>query len=115
MLVTIPLAFGWAFYLPNGLVPFIVTLFFLGFGGGNFAAFSLWLPEQYPTSVRATAFAVATSVGRFVGAGVNFGLGAMVARMHTIGIPVASTALAFAVGLIIMPLAVETRGETLPT
>ena len=115
MLITIPLAFGWAFYLPNGLVPFIATLFFLGVGGGNFAAFSLWLPEQYATRVRATAFAFATSVGRFIGAGVNFGLGALVARMHTIGTPVALTAVAFAVGLLLLPMAIETRGDRLPS
>ena len=115
MLVTIPLAFGWAFYLSNGLVPFVALLFVLGFGGGNFAAFSLWLPEQYATRVRATAFAFATSVGRFIGAGVNFGLAALVASMHTIGIPVALTAVAFLVGIAIVPLAIETRGETLPT
>lgn len=115
MLVTIPVAFGWAFYLPNGLVPFIVTLFFLGFGGGNFTVFSLWLPEQYETRMRATAFAFVTSVGRFIGAGVNFGLGALVATMHTIGTPVALTALAFAAGIVIIPLAIETRGEGLPS
>ncbi len=115
MLVTIPIAFGWAFYLRDGLVPFIVTLFFLGFGGGNFTAFSLWLPEQYATRVRATAFAFATSIGRFVGAGVNFGLAALVASMHTIGVPVALTSVAFIVGIAILPLAVETRGEHLPS
>ena len=115
MLVTIPLAFGWAFYLTKGLVPFVALLFVLGFGGGNFAAFSLWLPEQYATRVRATAFAFATSVGRFIGAGVNFGLAALVASMHTIGTPVALTAIAFLIGIAIMPLALETRGETLPT
>ena len=115
MLVTIPIAFGWAFYLENGLVPFIVTLFFLGFGGGNFAVFSLWLPEQYETRVRATAFAFATSFGRFLGAGVNFLLGALVTAMHTIGTPVAWTAVAFGIGLLIIPFALETRGERLPT
>ena len=114
MLVAIPAAFGWAFYLRDGLVPFICALFVLGFGGGNFAAFSLWLPEQYATRVRATAFAFATSVGRFIGAGVNFALAALVSRMQTIGTPVALTAIAFAIGLAIVPMAIETRGERLP-
>src|SRR6202163_4378596 len=72
------LSFGWAFYLVDGLVPFIVVLFFLGFFGGNFATFSLWLPEQYGTAVRATAFAFTTSFGRFIGAGVNFMLASMI-------------------------------------
>jgi hypothetical protein len=82
--------------------------------GGNFALFILWLPEQYSTSVRATAFAFCTSVGRFVGAGVNFALAAGVASMGTLGIPVALTSVAFALGLLIIPFAVETRGEILP-
>jgi MFS family permease len=114
MAVTIPLAFGWAFYLDDGLLPFLVILFFLGFGGGNFAVFSLWLPEQYGTRVRATAFAFATSFGRFIGAGVNFLLGAVVLQMGTLGIPVALTAIAFAAGLFLLPFATETKGAILP-
>jgi MFS family permease len=114
MAICILLSFGWAFYLPSGLHPFIVVLFFLGFFGGNFAVFSLWLPEQYGTTVRATAFAFTTSFGRFMAAGVNFGVGALVSRMGTLGKPVAFTAVAFGIGLLIIPLAVETRGRALP-
>jgi MFS family permease len=114
MMITIPLAFGWAFYLPEGLAPFITVLFFMGFAGGNFAVFSLWLPEQYDTRVRATAFAFATSVGRFIGAGVNFALGAAVLRMGTLGAPVALTAIAFGIGILIVPFAHETQGQRLP-
>src|ERR1700689_1107950 len=114
MAICILLSFGWAFYLPSGLHPFIAVLFFLGFFGGNFAIFSLWLPEQYGTTVRATAFAFTTSFGRFIAAGVNFGVGALVSRMGTLGKPVAFTAVAFGIGLLIIPLAVETRGKVLP-
>ena len=114
MMITIPLAFGWAFYRDDGLPIFIAILFFMGFAGGSFAAFSLWLPEQYETRVRATAFAFTTSVGRFVGAGVNFLLGAMVLRMGTLGVPVALTAIAFGVGILVVPFAIETRGRVLP-
>jgi len=114
MAVCIALSFGWAFYLPQGLHPFITVLFFLGFFGGNFAVFSLWLPEQYSTSVRATAFAFTTSFGRFFAAGVNFAVGAMVSRMGTLGTPVAFTAIAFAICLLVIPFAIETRGEVLP-
>ena len=114
MAICILLSFSWAFYLPRGLHPFIAVLFFLGFFGGNFAIFSLWLPEQYGTTVRATAFAFTTSFGRFMAAGVNFGVGALVSRMGTLGKPVAFTAVAFGIGLLIIPFALETRGKVLP-
>jgi MFS family permease len=115
MAISIALAFGWAFYLENGLYPFIGLLFVLGFFGGNFALFSLWLPEQFETRVRATAFAFCTSVGRFFGAIVNFGIGAMVLNMKTLGVPIALTAIAFIIGLAVIPFAPETKGEELPS
>jgi MFS family permease len=114
MAVCIWLSFGWAFYQPNGLPTFIVLLFFLGFFGGNFAVFSLWLPEQYGTSVRATAFAFTTSFGRLIGAGVNFMLGSMIHSYGSLGVPVATTAAAFILGLLIIPFAAETKGQRLP-
>jgi len=112
--ICIVLSFGWSFYLPQGLHPFIAVLFFLGFFGGNFAVFTLWLPEQYGTSVRATAFAFTTSFGRFLAAGVNFAIGALVKSYGNTGKPVAFTAIAFGIGLLVIPFAVETRGEVLP-
>jgi MFS family permease len=114
MLVGIVLAFGWAFYLPNGLVPFLVILLMLGLAGGNFAMYNIWLPELYPTTVRATAFAFAISFGRFVAAGVNFLLGALIRDMGTLGIPIALTAIAMALGLVLLPFAIETKGQKLP-
>jgi MFS family permease len=114
MAASIAASFGWAFYLSNGLVPFVALLFVLGFFGGNFTIFTLWLPEQFETRVRATAFAFCTSVGRFVGAGVNFLLGAAVLRMGTLGIPIACTSIAFLLGLLLIPLAPETKGQPLP-
>lgn len=114
MAASIYLSFGWAFYTEQPLLLFIATLLPLGFFGGNFAMYSLWLPEQYPTSVRATAFAFVTSFGRFIGAGITFAIGAGVAAYGSIGMPVASTALAFLFGLLLLPVAPETRGLRLP-
>jgi MFS family permease len=116
MAITIAASFGWAFYLPPGraLPVFVTLLFFLGICGGNFALFSLWLPEQYGTEVRATAFAFCTSIGRFVGAGVNFALAAGVHAHGSLGTPVALTAVAFILGLLVLPAAPETKGQRLP-
>ena len=115
MAASIAYSFGHAFYLPQDAVKwFFVGLFFLGIGGANFAVYTLWLPEQYPTRCRGSAFAFATSVGRFVGAGFTFLVGAGVSHFHTIGIPVSLTAIAFLVGLLLVPFGLETTGQTLP-
>jgi len=114
MMLSILAAFGYFFYQQNALVPFIIAMAFVGFFGGNFAIYSIWIPEQYPTTIRATAFAWAISFGRFVGAGVNFLLGWAISQTGTLGTPVAMTAIAFGIGLLILPYATETKGEGLP-
>ena len=114
MFVSIAVTFGWGFYLNDALKPFIAMLFVLGFFGGNFAIFSLWLPEQYATNVRATAFAFATSVGRFIGAGANFLIGSAVLSMGTIGTPVAFTSIAFLLGILLFVVVVGRLDARLP-
>jgi MFS family permease len=115
MFLSVSIGFGYVYYLKVNALPwFIAMLCVLGFGGANFTMYSLWLPEQYPTECRASAFAFATSVGRFVGAGVTFLVGWGVSQMGTIGTPVAYTAFAFLAGLFLLPWGVETKGEALP-
>src|SRR6266571_573796 len=114
MFFSIAVGFGYVFYLPHALAPFMVVLFFLGVGGANFAMYTLWLPEQYSTECRASAFAFATSVGRFAGAGITFLVGAGVSHFHTIGLPVALTSMAFLIGMALLPFGEETRGKPLP-
>jgi len=115
MMVFIALTFGKVFYLgPTALSWFFACLFFLGLGGANFAVYTLWLPEQYPTECRASAFAFSTSFARFGGAGITFLVGSGVERYGSLGIPVAVTSFAFAVGLLLIPFGAETRGQALP-
>ena len=115
MAVSITFSFGFAFYrAQDALTWFFFGLFFLGIGGANFAVYTLWLPEQYPTACRGSAFAFATSVGRFAGAGFTFLVGAGVSHFHTIGVPVAMTSLAFLFGLLFIPFGFETTGQPLP-
>jgi MFS family permease len=115
MLIFIALGFGYAFYLTKHALPwFFGCLFFLGFGGANFAMYTLWLPEQYRTECRASAFAFSTSFARFLGAGITFLVGAGVRHFQTIGIPVALTSVAFAAGLLLLPFGTETKGQPLP-
>jgi MFS family permease len=115
MFVFVAVGFGYVFYLrEHALMWFLVCLFFLGIGGANFAVYTLWLPEQYRTECRGSAFAFATSFGRFIAAGITFLVGAGVARMHTIGTPVALTSVAFLAGIALLPWGEETRGKALP-
>jgi MFS family permease len=115
MLVFIALTFGKVFYLGAAALPwFFVCLFFLGLGGANFAVYTLWLPEQYPTECRASAFSFSTSFARFGGAGITFLVGAGVRHFGSLGTPVAMTSIAFALGLLLIPWAVETRNQPLP-
>jgi hypothetical protein len=92
----------------------VTCLFFLGIGGASFCVYTLWLPEQYGTECRASAFAFATSSGRFLAAGATFLVGAGVSHYGTIGIPVAMTSIAFVAGLIFIPFGLETKGQALP-
>jgi MFS family permease len=115
MVAFISLTFGKVFYLgPAGLPWFFVCLFFLGFGGANFAVYTLWLPEQYPTECRASAFAFSTSIARFGGAGITFLVGSGVRHFGSLGTPVALTSIAFVLGLLLIPFGTETRGRSLP-
>lgn len=115
MALAVSIGFGYLFYLPHGaLLAFFVCLIFFGLGGASFAMYTLWLPEQYPTECRGSAFAFATSAGRFLGAAFTFLVGAGVAHFHTIGTPVALTSLAFLFGLLALPFGYETKGHNLP-
>src|SRR3984893_1731428 len=115
MAAFIALTFGKVFYLGAAALPwFFGCLFFLGFGGANFAVYTLWLPERYTPECRTSAVPFSTSFARFGGAGITFLVGAGVQHFQSLGIPVALTSMAFAVGLLLIPFGTETRGQTLP-
>jgi MFS family permease len=115
MLGSIWIAFGHVFYMETGAVPwFMVCVFLLGLGGANFVVYSFWLPEQYGTECRASAFAFITNIGRFAAAGFTFLVGAGIRHFQTLGTPVALTALLFIVGMALLPFGEETKGKPLP-
>lgn len=108
MAVGLPLVFLWAFK-QGDLSLFLVLLVLLGIGGADFAVFSLWLPEVYPTHARAGGFAFVTTIGRFAGAGLTFAIGAM-NDAWGLGTSLSLTAIFFVIGLLLLPLAREGRG-----
>jgi hypothetical protein len=116
MLIFIPVAFGYFYYQGQaGLWGFMISTFFLGIGGASFAVYSFWLPEQYRTEFRVSAFAFTTNIGRFVGAGITFALFYGIRSYGSLGVPVAWTAIAFVLALVLLPWGVETKGKGLPT
>jgi nitrate/nitrite transporter NarK len=115
MVVSIAAGFGYAFYLEaDALRWFILCLFFVGVGGGSFAVYWVWLAEQYRTECRGSALAFASCIGRFVAAGATFLVGMGIQAYGSMGVPVALTAIPFAIGLLLLPLGLETRGQPLP-
>ena len=112
---SVTVAFGYLFYQENALTPFFIAVFLMGIGGANFALYTLWLPEQYPTDRRASAIAFVSSAGRFVGVGMIFLVGWGISAYGSLGVPVALTAIALFAGLALLPFAVETKGKPLPT
>ena len=113
--VSAAVGFGYVFYLTTStLLWFYVAIFFMGIGGANFAMYTLWLPELYPTDCRASAIGFISSVGRFVGVGMVFLLGAGIAAYGSLGLPVAILSAVFLIGLLLLPFAKETRGHVLP-
>jgi MFS family permease len=115
MLGSVWIAFGHVFYMQEHAVGwFMVCAVLLGLGGANFAVYSFWLPEQYGTECRASAFAFITNIGRFAAAGFTFLIGAGIRHFQTLGAPVAFTSLVFIVGIALLPFAEETKGKALP-
>jgi MFS family permease len=112
--VAVAVAFGVVFYQTGALTLFFVLIFFLGIGGANFALYTLWLPEQYSTSCRASAIAFVSSIGRFVGVAMVFLVGGAIRSYGSLGVPVAATAAVFILGLVLLPFALETKGRPLP-
>jgi len=115
MSAAVAIAFGHVFYMEMHAVGwFIVFSFLMGLGGANFIVYSFWLPEQYGTECRASAFAFTTNFGRFAAAAFTLLVGAGVAHFKTLGTPIALTALAFVIGLLLLPFGEETKGKPLP-
>jgi MFS family permease len=107
-------AYGVA-YAGHSMAGFFGFLPLLGFGGANFAVFTIWLPEQYPTKVRATAFAFTTTMSRWVAAAGTFLIGYGIHATGSLSVPLALTAIPFFAGVAVVRLARETRGQALPS
>jgi MFS family permease len=112
MVIGIAGGYAWA-YPERSVSLFFVFVVVMGIGGANFAVFTIWLPEQYPTDIRASGFAFCTTMSRFLAAGGTFLIGY---GISTVGIatPLALTAIPFLLAFLLLRLSPETRGQVLP-
>jgi MFS family permease len=101
-------------YPLQSIVAMFVFLPILGLGGANFAVFTIWLPEQYPTRMRATAFAFTTTLSRWFAAAGTFLIGYGIHATGSLTIPISLTAVVLLLGIAMVRLAPETRGQALP-
>ena len=110
-LVTLPVTF----FVPRSYAHVMMLLPVLGFfNNGIFSGFPIYLPELYPTRIRATGAGFCFNIGRVLASAGPFLTGFLVAALGGFG-PAASTiALIYLFGLLILPFAPETRGKPLP-
>jgi hypothetical protein len=101
-------------YPDHSVAGFFACAPFLGFGAANFAVFTIWLPEQYPTAIRTTAFAFATTTSRWVAAVLTLAVAWRIDALGSLTIPMVLTAAPFLIGLPLVRLIPETRGQELP-
>jgi len=103
------------FLVPTAYVRVLVLLPVLGFfNNGIFSGFPIYLPELYPTRLRATGAGFCFNIGRVFAAAGPFLTGFLVAALGTFGRAASAIAGIYLVGLAILPFAPETRGKTLP-
>ena len=110
-LVMLPITF----LTPRTYVHVLLLLPLLGFfNNGIFTGFPIYLPELYPTRIRATGAGFCFNVGRVLAAVGPFVTGYLVTVFGSFGLAASAIALIYLIGLLILPFAPETKGRPLP-
>lgn len=103
------------FLAPREYLHVLLLLPVLGFfNNGIFSGFPIYLPELYPTRLRATGAGFCFNAGRVLASAGPFLTGSLVALFGSFGLAVSAVGLIYAVGLLVLPFAPETRGRPLP-
>ena len=103
------------FLTPHSYLHVLCLLPLLGlFNNGIFSGFPIYLPELYPTRIRATGAGFCFNAGRILASAGPFLTGLLVSALGTFGRAASAIALIYLVGLMILPFAPETRGKPLP-
>ncbi|MGO8931433.1 MAG: MFS transporter [Limisphaerales bacterium] len=103
------------FLAPRSYAHVLLLLPLLGFcNNGIFSGFPIYLPELYPTRIRATGAGFCFNAGRLLASTGPFLTGSLVAALGSFGRAASAIAVIYFAGLLILPFAPETKGKPLP-
>lgn len=103
------------YLLPTSYLGVLLLLPILGFfNNGIFSGFPIYLPELYPTRLRATGAGFCFNAGRVLASASPFLTGWLVTTFGSFGKAASTVALIYVVGLLVLPFAPETKGKPLP-
>jgi hypothetical protein len=97
-------------------VPVLLVLFFVNgaFTLGQYGWMAIWLPELYPTSVRASGIALVFNASRLLACVGPLIAGGLIVVLGGFGTTATTIACVYLVGLAVVWLCPETRGRPLP-
>jgi MFS family permease len=110
-LVMTPVLVLWTHDLALVLVLCAVNGFFTL---GQYTWMPVWLPEFYPTHLRATGAAFVFNAARFVAFLGPLLAGSIIATLGDYGTAATVVGLIYVVGMVVVPFCPETRGRALP-
>jgi MFS family permease len=110
LLVT-PVLFLWTHELHLLLIVSAIVGFF---GSGQLTWLATWLPELYPTHMRATALGFIFNAPRLIAAGGTLIAGSLIVRFGGYGNAAMIVSTIYILGLAAGPFLPETRGKPLP-
>ena len=103
------------YFVPHRYAEGVVLLPVLGFfNNGIFSGFPIYLPELYPTRLRATGAGFCFKAGRILASAAPFVTGWLVTRLGPFNNAASAITLIYLLGLAILPFATETKGRPLP-
>ena len=103
------------FLAPRSYAHVLLLLPLLGFfNNGIFSGFPIYLPELYPTRIRATGAGFCFNAGRVFAAAGPFLTGILVTVLGNFGRAASAIGLIYIAGLVILLFAQETKGRPLP-
>jgi MFS family permease len=111
-LVLTPALFLWAPHNLAIILPLCAVNAF--FTNGQYTWMPVWLPEIYPTRIRATAISFVFNAPRFVAFLGPLFAGTLIVRLGGYGIAATTVGTIYILGLIAAPFFPETRGKPLP-